>query len=511
MKLTLFGVLILSQSMALAAPKPAETQAALADHWREKLTPGVEALLSQQCGEDCPSFRLEPRFGNSARDSIDDVGFSKPVETDSTPALKSVALTVVHTGALPESSRESLRQILSSRVANEAGVPATVTMQLLSGPSPLQARLGDAAAGNSKTLAYLKAAAWPAAVVLVGLFALFGVALALRARRKLALDLHRAREESLANAKADPVREALAEPLRQEALRLLEARALDLEWFIEDRALQRDSDALQSCIQLFSPTELSARLKLSSSAVKALAALDAPKAAVGAKELKELESSLDFAHWKRLAAERDPLSALGNFPDVELGRVSEKLSSPAERAYLMAKLPEKRWPAVLSRLSSDARVQVGLELSRLSSQADESLRTIDGQVQGAMRAVHGGFAPGALDRLSPYLTEGEFQEIRSQTKGAGAHLSAEAILASMEDPELAELSLRLDLADLKLLLRSVRPVERQRIEGVLPAALRERIKLSPAQKTTPAEADQLKARAAFVLAYRKAFGTEMLQ
>ena len=30
----------------------------LAERWREKLTPGVEALLSQQCGEDCPSFLM---------------------------------------------------------------------------------------------------------------------------------------------------------------------------------------------------------------------------------------------------------------------------------------------------------------------------------------------------------------------------------------------------------------------------------------------------------------------
>src|SRR4051794_34387042 len=80
---------IVAEANQPAPPKQEQISADL----RERLSPFIEAILQEHCGEDCPSFRIDPQFKKSTTDrSLDDLGFSRPSSPEGVPELKSVAV-----------------------------------------------------------------------------------------------------------------------------------------------------------------------------------------------------------------------------------------------------------------------------------------------------------------------------------------------------------------------------------------------------------------------------------
>src|SRR4051812_36412104 len=152
---------------AQAASSKADLQLKMSQQWRERLLPIAESILNQQCGEDCPSFRVDPRFSSEQQDNIDEIGFTKPAEPEKAATLKSVTITVQHSRSLSEKGVESLKQILGARIANETATPVTVTFQALAGPSPLEARLNaaDADLKNAQTISVVRAGLWPLCIL----------------------------------------------------------------------------------------------------------------------------------------------------------------------------------------------------------------------------------------------------------------------------------------------------------------------------------------------------------
>lgn len=506
------AALLLTAPTLFASTSPAPESAPLKQEQisallREKLTPFVESTLQEHCGEDCPSFRIDPQFKKVAMEgSLEDLGFSKPSQPEGTPELQSVSISVLIQDQVPQKARESLRKILSHRITNEANVPVVVRMMGLNAFAPLMERrqhTEEASFSSSEKLSLVQALAWPASLLLFGAILLFALHRVLKHRKELFL-------KRLASQK--PVEKPpVFEQKGTLAFELLESRIEDLSWLIEDATLRSDAAAIQKIVSLFPAQELTSRARLSREALQALAL-----ASESAKKIDQklafdwIVPALDEAHWKLMEEKAEPLSRVRRYPSNRAVRIFSELSSPSLKALFITALPDERWPELLATLKSEERVQLGLTLAdvaacapdvraALSSQLSQELTRKDDALQARSEE--------ALESFALYLSEKEGQKLWQElsVRSLAPHSaprSIEEILSKLDASTAAEVCTRLDITTLSVALSQVSEETRARIHRHLPKALQARLSSNTGVSQKPTEVAQMKARAAILGAYR---------
>lgn len=150
-------------------PAPPKREQIVAE-LKERLVPLVEAALQEHCGEDCPSFRIDPQFGKEATDtSLDDLGFSKPLQLEKATELKSIKVSILIHHQVPQKARESLRKIVTHRLTHRAHVPVVVRLMTLDTYAPLmekQMQPESTSLSFTDRIRLAKDFAWPVSLLL---------------------------------------------------------------------------------------------------------------------------------------------------------------------------------------------------------------------------------------------------------------------------------------------------------------------------------------------------------
>lgn len=507
--------------IATAKPVPLDPETErLSSELRGRLVPVVETTLLEHCGEECPSFRIDPRFVKEMPDTSEDLGFAtgNAARPDvPAPRLGSVQVTVLVQDRVSTEARQTLKQVLTYRVANEVSAPVSVQVKTLDSLLPSGERLQSLQNNESpRGLAALLPFVWPSVALLASLLAFSGCLLWFRHRRRMALEARTAATHPRDLRRGlSPSTEASVSVDDERFSGLLEARAKDLEWFLEERASAGDRESLAKVSSLCSADALASRISLDDSTLARLAELSAPKTGVNrAAVLAWLENALDGAHWKRLREERHPLERLARLHTDELSRYLTALPAAAGRATLLAAVPEETWPVLLGKLASEERIELGLEVANLSTRSPaqrdaaereliETLRQLDRQTRMPLRE-------GLLEDYSLYLSEKEartlWQQVsaKASVKTTKEPQSVEALLKTLKPEMQLELCLRLEPKRLRLLLTELSAETRQDLLRRMPQGLRERLTTAPtALSAETKESELMHARAELTRAYRE--------
>lgn len=504
-----------------APPRAEELSAAM----RSKLLQPAELALQEHCGEDCPSFRIDPLFKKLApATTLDDLGFSQPSQPDQAPELVSVSVSVLVHDRVSSKARESLRKIVASRLTNEAGVPVTVRMVALDAFAPLMEKRvhPDAPLTTlNEKVALAKASIWPICLLLLAGAALFGLIKILRSRKELQ-DARIAAQNAASNALT--AQEAtVTEVTEQESiLELMNKRTEDLRWLIENAALRADRATLSKALAVIPAHELTSKARFSREALTALASLpldSVDRKEAGNADRKWLVNAMDRAHWSRLEEQADQLSRIRRLPANRIKQLFSRLSSPATRAALVAALPEESWPPLLASLRSEERIELGLKLADYAAASSAERLVLNTEITHTLSLLdESAFdrSRDALESLSLYLPEKEGQILWQELSARALNertsrvspASMDSVLSDLAPADAGELCTRLDVGTLSIVLSQVSGETRARVFQNLPSALRTRLEASRAPAN---EADKMKARAALLSTYRSFKAEEAVQ
>jgi hypothetical protein len=539
LKLLIFKALLLNVAFA-AEPatqstergiKPEEITAAV----REKLSPIVEATLQDHCGEDCPSFKIDTQFKKNNNSGIlDDLGFSKPTQSNSTPELQTATITVLVQDKVPQTSRESLRQILAHRTANESPIPIHITLKPLSALSPFLEKLSRPVPTPTPAtpslnqlehqLTVIKTLAWPICLLIIAVMSLLALLFFLKNRRDLLKDRIRAFQESNKNKEdANETQIASTSPV---ATNFLENRTDDLFWLVEDLANREDYSSLNKVLISYQPQELTSKFKFSNSTLRTLASMPNSKTNTVEKQNTEqamswLKDSLDQVHWKRIAEQNLPLTRLARLSDEQCADIFANLKSLHAKAVFIGAIPEGKWPYLLSQLTAEDRVEIGLALSRHQAsdpreqQLAESL--LSTELETVLQVLNTSHR-GILENFTLYLTEKEGQQLWQQLSQQSLSqsmsrkpptLSIDALIQELTPAAAAEIFSGLEIGTSAVLMSQLSPVNRQKILTGLPRSLKERIQTQPRQDAN--EAQTMRARAHLLDAYRRFSSGSLVQ
>lgn len=500
---------------------------------REKLAPVVEAILQQHCAEDCPSFRVEPVFKTSSTvDQVENLGFSTRNASAETLELKSVAVKVLVHGRVPLGHRQSLKEVLSYRLGNEVSVPVSIHLKELKVPAPVvssQRQYGQGLQG-SPILSFVQELAWPLSLLFLGLLGCFSLLMFLRHRKQMqqAALSSKGLEQTSETKEVEPSNES-EEQLNSYYANLINTRGSDLAWWIEERAAASDKDSLARILSILPADALTSQFQFSPLTLSVISSIDKyPDRDQNMSETIEwTEESLKRAHWRRKEEEKNPLVILKRFTDAQVFDVFSSVENGVARAALFHSLPKSRWPYVLSQLSSEERVRLGLDISdffRLGTlERKRILHDISRLLTGLPSDTTASISKdGALEDFTLYLTEKEgqalWQKIWHGSENREKPLSAEVLLEKLDQKSLAEICMRVDLDSLMVLLNQASPLLRTRVLGSLPKSLQERLSsLRPVQGIrqygghTDAQVKSLKARADFLNVYKEFVAEGMIQ
>jgi len=516
-------------------PHSAMTATMLTAKLRERLSPLIQAALEKHCGEDCPSFKIDAQYKKSiVRDVLEDLGFShsESAELPPSPELQSITLSVLVQDRVTPASREALKQILTHLVNNETPVPTQVQLKPLNALSPTLEKKAEPKAEptsppeSDHRMEIFQMLVWPLSLLFLALMGMVGLVLFLKNRRDLIrdrllgqnkLEKPESRFSGLKEASGTSV-----SPEVLEAMKLLEGRQEDFHWLMEDLVLRGDVKSLSQVVSLFEPQTLSTQLKFSNQALKVLSSLSSAsqKSSVNGKEsLAWLKENIDRVHWKRLEEQYFPLSKLTRLSDHQRVQVFMNLSSAHEKAALLASIPEEKWPLLLSQISSEERLELGLSLSRyrvlgmedrvklefkLSSQMNEKLNEI---LINSLSSLEG--VDEVMEKFTLYLTETEAQglwkELSKNQLCSGQSkkppiFSIDSLVQSLDVASATEIFTSLEVESLAALIFQLSAEGKQKVLLSLPKGLRERLSTFT---QTPTEVQLMKARAKMIDTHRR--------
>ncbi len=489
---------------------------------REKLSPLVQTTLDEHCGKDCPGFRIDSHFKKTlTKNFLEDLGFSRTTEPEEAqPELQSVTLSVLIQNEVPQSSKETLKQILSEKTSNASSVPVQVQLKAVHGVSPsLHRKLNEQTTPElpaDHQMEIFNTLIWPSSLLIITLLGIFGLILFLKNRRDLLRDQILARQDSEKIQGSDLIANDQKSPLFAEAFQLLESRKDDLQWLIEDLALKNDLKSLEKVLSLYPPQELSARLKFSSLTLKRFTEFSPASAKTQAQEaLPWLKDSLKGVHWRRLHEQQFPLSKLGRLSDAQKSLIFGELQSDLERAAFLSSIPEESWPVLLSQRSSQQRIELGLSLSQYQDSTPQdrnqwSLHLSDQFTQILEKASASSM--NWLESFTLYLTENEAQSFwkeldqRKPKDPSQKHavLSMDSIVQELDPQAATEIFTSLEVGSLGALIQQLSGEAQKKVLLSLPKTLRDRVShLRETSHSTLNEAQLMRARAQMLEAYRK--------
>ncbi len=498
-------------------------QEQLAASLREKLAPSIESALRVHCGEDCPSFRIDPQFKKAAVDAqMDDLGFSNPSEPDVGPELQSVSVSVLIQDRVSKKSRESLRKILAHQITNEANVPVSVRVLPLDAFGPLlEKRMHADAASLSlgDKIDLVKASVWPICLLLLAGVAFFGLLLILRHRKEVLRAKLASKKSFLKRDASESVASAIeSEPSL--ASEMLKKRSEDLHWLIEDAAKRSDLSTLRKTLSLFQAHELTSQIQFSRETLSVLASLNDLPSEKNADE-KWLLPVLAQAHWRRMEEQADRLARIKRLTSARAVKTFSKLRSMGARAAFVASLPEDRWPELLATLSSGGRVTLGLNLADYAEATAEARATLCNQLTQELDQMDEALlnrSTEVLEAFTLYLSEKEGQRLwqdlslrsmAATSTSKRSPKSIDSILSGLEASAATEICTRLDIGTLSVVLAQVSGETRAQIYQCLPKSLQAR--LDSASTKLAGEAEEMKARAALIETYREFVAGSVVQ
>lgn len=505
---------------------------------REKLSPVIEALLLQNCGEDCPSFQVEPVFGaRLAADDAESLGFSVGNMSGGAIAgaqeLRAVSVKLLIHPRVPLSHRQTLKEIVGYRLANEVSVPINIHVKELKNGGPFPGAYLSSGKVGQTALALVKEIAWPLSLLMFALVGFFTAMMILRHRRQMALDSARQLVElNRPFAQVSPIDKSTAQAdLNLFAADLIQNKALDLAWWIEDLARSTDKESLGRVLSILPAEALTKHLSFTSLALERISSLDyrSPADTVPAENRRWIYDSLNAAHWRRKEEEANPLVILKRLSESQLLKLFGLLEEGVSRAALLSALPQSCLPTVLGGLTSDARVRLGADIAELGSMSHENQMNAKDVLSKSLTKLVSTGALGnrdakdaaevALDEFALYLSPDEGKALAKRLdenmgdKKTGRLqniLSAEALIATLDQRGLAEICMRMDFESLRSLLALSTPLLGARVLASLPKTLQERLStvrrglaVGGNTKSSEIEARQLKARFEFLTLYRE--------
>lgn len=472
---------------------------------KKKLTPIAQKAIAAQCGEGCTSFSIVPNFA-VPKEGIENLGFgsSEPVSTD----LKSVFVRIRALDSVSAEQREVARKAVVDALANELSVPVSARVENLE--SPPIAEKPEATLAETPVIDYFKALAWPLSLILLGLVALTALVMGLRHQLRL-LQLKRQKAKDKNPTKSSQLSDAQAEQTKR-LLEILESRAKDIAWYIEERVAQGDVESLGRMVKAFGAARLSDRIELSRSSLGFLREMTPFSGEAPAAEW--VEATLEQSLWGRLLEEKMPLYQLKRRSPQQLRQWFSRLSSYESRAVFLTCVPQEQWAELISQLSSQSRIQLGVALSNYEGAtlvekeaAERNLQELLHESEPKSHSLIFERNDATLD-YSLYLSETEGQSLWQQLSQKGRAyrpMSLEHLTAELSDEALLELCLRIEFENLSVLLRYSGAKTRDRIRSILPEALRARMGGQPATDLDDVESDPqfIKARAELVGMYRR--------
>lgn len=509
-------------------PKSEEITAAL----REKLSPVIEMALQDHCGEDCPSFRIDTQFKKPSHGILDDLGFSKPATSDPNSELQSITISVLVQDKVSQGARESLRQILSHRASNEAPVPVHIQLKPLNSLSPYLEKQSQAKPSfrerNSSSLrqkwVIVRTLIWPVSLLLITFLGFIALLFFLKNRRDLLRDRLAAFRETQASPSPQGGENLVTTPAV--ATNFLVTRPDDLFWLIEDLASREDYKSLKKVISTYQPQELTSQFKFSNQALRVLASLPAQRLASDDKLSAEecipwLKDALDEVHWKRVAEQSLPLTKLARLTDTQCTEIFSRLKSVGEKSVFIGAIPENRWPNLLSPLSSEERIQIGLALSEYQNSGSEERKKVEASLSADLERIlrtPNATQSGTIENFTLYLSDQEGQNLwkilSQQSLIRNSHrkpptLSIDALVQGLDPSATLEIFTGLDISALRTLLNHLSTDAKQKVLASIPKGLRERVISTSSvggQSSENEEAQLMRARAQLLDAYRK-FGS----
>lgn len=470
---------------------------------KNRVNPIVESVLQHSCGEDCPSFQVEPKMKASATDSVQDLGFSVP-STEASRDVTSVAIRVLINDRVPQAQRSSLREVLQTRVGNEVSVPVSVAFKGLAVPVPPARSAQDTLFTAITKLAGVTA--WPLALILLGLIALGSLVAYFRHVHQLREPISEIPSPSLAT-------ETMTPPTMNESgvdlPGFISGNRADLAWWLEERSRAHDLTALGRALALFPAAQLSSALILSPQALDSMAKAQPGQSGNSQEELEWMDASLQPAHWRRLASEANPLKALDGKTDAWLIRILRQLSDPLSQSLLLSGLPQTKWPTLLASVPSAARVELGVSLHSWDTVPENRKKQALGQIASVIHSLEQDLASdpdGVLRDYSFYLSETEGQSLARRINELGGEgrtaPSLDHLIDEFEPSVLGEICLRMDVESLKSLVLQVSPDHKRKILDSIPKGLKDRLSTVP-QKSSSSEATSMRARASLLSTYRE--------
>lgn len=520
-------------SPSITPPTPSVEEAAY--QMRQKLTPFLFQKLQDHCGEDCPSFQIDPQYKIPLKEnSIDHLGFhSLQEETLGTPELQSVQVLLLIDKTVKKKAQDTLQRIVTSSLSNVVAVPVRVEMKLLPSSSPLSEKRAfekqreEAEERKQALLSLLKRLIWPTTLFLGGVLLLLGMMLFLKNKRallqatldaeaaKMAAEKEEREAAAAAAAKKEEESRIDAHLIEKGLAKLLEHRREDLKWFVEDRTHHQDAVALKRLLTLFPAPQLTSQLNFAPSVFRFLASFtDQPELNPGSETLDWLKHQMERAHWKRLEEQKRPLALIARLSKIELVQVFKKLGSVGDRALLLLSIAEEQWADCLSALATEERIQLGMAIAQYHHltpvQRQEVEQGLAERIRGAEESMTLHSVSEDLEKFSLYLPEPESQRLWKSLSSQYASLPASPASKSLDDvfqdmslKEALEVFTRLSLHSLSILLERTTEANRKRIHSSLPKALQERLKARLTQGLNAQESDIMKARAEFWVEYRK--------
>ncbi|MGZ3707936.1 MAG: hypothetical protein ACXVBC_03455 [Bdellovibrionota bacterium] len=479
---------------------------------KQKLYPIAQALIQEQCGQNCPGLKVEPRFNSDPAEDLDNLGFSRAAAVGKKPELKGVSVSVLILDRVPEPERLSLKQALAHRLGNEISVPISVQLKAISALPPALDTQPTPESPMIRLLKSLRPLIWPVSTILLAVMGLLGIWLVHRSRIQLLREtaaLERARlNESLATSPAA----AASLPIEADNLdNFMNERIKDLEWLIEESAVKTDQDSLRKILQTFPAHVLTAKTTLSERALSVLARLpESSSSGISTDEARVwMRQALDRAHWRRLEEEKNPLVRLDRLNDRQLLGVFRDLESASAKALLVGHLPQERWPALLSHCTPDQRVQIGLMLSGATPPAKgenkaASRRAIEARINAILGAGDHQ-SERVLEDFSSYLSDSELQKLAQATRKPVSQISMDSLVRDMDPRGILEVCMNIELKTLAMLLARSSDSTRKLALGALPKSFRDRLDpiLGSALKDQPNEAQVMVARSRLTSAYRQ--------
>jgi hypothetical protein len=494
---------------------------------REKLSPIVQEALDKHCGEDCPSFKIEAQYKKSlAKDILEDLGFSPSEETTVQPELQSIQLSVLVHDKVPQASKDALKQILTHIANNESLVPAHVQLKTLNGMAPTLEKkahpVEEPKVPEDHRMEAFRILIWPMSVIVMTLVGLIGLVLSLKNRRDLL------RDQLLAKApftglSTDPQggKNEHANPAYPEALMLMESRKDDFLWLIENLSLQGDVKSLAKVVSIYTPQDLSEKLNFSKQTLKVLSSVNSNRQKVNAQEaFSWIKDSLDGVHWKRLEEQQFPLAMLARLSDKQRGQIFANVKSINEKAALLASIPEEKWPPLLSQISSEERIKVGVALSSHQESSLQDRIQLEGRLSAQVKEIMEKttvYSESLMENFTLYLTEDEaqtlWQELSQQRAGQSSTkkpmmLSMDSLVQELEPVAATEIFTCLEIESLSALVHQLSDETKHKVFTSLPKTLRDRLNT---MTQVPSDVQLMRARAQMLDAYRKFTSGSMMQ